>query len=142
MWRLLLLGGCAAAVGGCATTPTMLPAGTRYDGRYIGRDTLLAGVAFQCGALDLPADINVRDGRFEYPFQVSPPRVAPLPVAVAADGTMAGQMPYGTGEEIPRFSRDRIDWVYLRGWVSGTMMDATVSTERCLRRLTAQRNPY
>jgi hypothetical protein len=138
MWRLVLLGGWAAIFGGCTATPAPVPAGTRYDGRYVGQDTLVAGVAFLCGAPALPLDISVRDGRFDYPFQVSPPRAAALPVIIAADGTMAGQMQYGTGEEIPEFSRDRIDWVYLRGRVSEAMMDATVSTERCVRRLTGR----
>ena len=141
MWRWFLLSGCAAVLGNCAIPPGVPPAGTRYDGRYIGSDALVAGAVFQCGVAALPADIWVHDGRFAYPFQVSPPRVAPLPVTIAADGTIAGQMQYGTGEEIPRFSRDRVDWVYLRGQVSGATMDATVRTDRCIRRLTAQRGP-
>lgn len=141
MWRLVLLGGCAAVLGGCAIPPGPVPAGTQYDGIYVSQDTLVAGVAFQCGSPDLSGDIRVRDGRFEYPFQVSPPRVAPLPVTIAADGSMAGQMQYGTGQEIPEFSRDRVGWVYLRGRVYGTAMQATITTMRCERRLTGQRSP-
>jgi hypothetical protein len=140
MWRFYLLAGCAVVIGGCAVRPGPAPAGTRYDGVYTSQDTLVSGAAFQCGAPDLPGSIRVRDGRFEYPFQVSPPRVAPLPVDVAADGSMAGQMQYGTGEEIPGFSRDRIDWVRLSGRISGTTMEATITTLRCVRRLTAQRS--
>jgi hypothetical protein len=126
-------------VAGCASTPGLAPAGSRYDGTYIGRDTLVSGALFQCGAPDLAEKIEVRDGRFDYPFQVSPPRVAALPVQIAADGTLAGQMRYGTGEEIPGFSRDRIDWVFLRGGISGTTMEARITNMRCMRRLTAQR---
>ncbi len=62
------------------------------------------------------------------------------PWMMAADGSMAGQMQYGTGEEIPALSRDRIDWVRLSGRISGTTMDATITTLRCVRRLTAQRS--
>jgi hypothetical protein len=135
---LRLLAGCAVLVG-CAGTPASPPAGTRYDGTYVGQDTLVSGAVFQCGAPELAETIGVRGGRFDYPFQVSPPRVAALPVEIAADGTMAGQMRYGTGEEIPGFSRDRIDWVFLRGGMSGRTMEATITDVRCVRRLTAQR---
>jgi hypothetical protein len=106
---------------------------------YVSQDRLLGGVAFQCGAPDLPEAIEVRDGRFAYPFQVSPPRVAPLPVEIAADGRMAGQMQYGTGDEIRALSRDRVDWVYLSGEIVGTTIDATITTQRCERRLAGQR---
>jgi hypothetical protein len=140
MQRLYLLGGCAVVFGGCAITPRLPPAGPRYDGVYISQDTLMSGVAFQCGARDLPERIEVRDGQFAYPFQVSPPRVAPLPVEIAPDGAMAGQMQYGTGEEIYAFSRDRTDWVFLRGRISGTRMDATITTARCARQLAGQRS--
>jgi hypothetical protein len=138
-WRLLA--GCAVVVGGCANTPFQAPAGKRYDGRYAGWDRLVSGAVFQCGAPELAQEIEVRDGRFDYPFQVSPPRVAALPVQIAADGTMAGQMRYGTGEEIPGFSRDRIDWVYLRGSISGPTLEARITDLRCARRLTVQRRP-
>ena len=83
-----LVGGCAPITG----PPTVPAAGTQFDGSYTGQDTLLAGVAFQCGDPTLPVRIEVRDGQFAYPFQVSPPRVAPLPVRIAADGTLGGQM--------------------------------------------------
>src|SRR5689334_77752 len=55
------------------------------------------------------------------------PVVAPLPVRVDIEGRMTGQMQYGTGDEITGFSRDRVDWVYLRGDITGTAMDATIS---------------
>jgi hypothetical protein len=118
----------------------MPPAGTLYDGVYVGRDTLISGVGFQCGAPELQERLHVRGGRFDYPFQVSPPRTAPLPVQIAADGMMAGQMQYGTGDEVIEFSRDRVDWVYLRGGITGTTMDATITNMRCVRRLMAQRS--
>jgi hypothetical protein len=137
MRRLHLLAGWAALLSGCANPPLTL-AGGQYDGTYHSRDILVSGVAFQCGTPSIPEEIQIRDGRFAYPFQVSPPRVAPLPVEIAGDGTMAGQMQYGTGEEIPAFSRDRIDWVYLRGRISGTILDATITTMRCARQLTGQ----
>ena len=125
-------------LGSCALTPSVAPAGTQYDGVYIGQDRLLSGVTFQCGAPDLPEMIAVRNGRFDYPFQVSPPRVAPLPVEIGSNGEMVGQMQYGTGEEIPGLSRDRVDWVYLRGQISGTTINATITTIRCARRLVGQ----
>ena len=88
------------ALAGCAgiadTTPPVPAAGTQFDGSYVGQDTLLSGVAFLCGAVDLPERIEVQNGQFAYPFQVNPPRVAPLPVQIFEDGTLAGQMQYGT----------------------------------------------
>ncbi len=111
----------------------------QFDGNYAAQDTLVSGVAFQCGQPILPERIEVRGGKFAYPFQVSPPRVAPLPVQVASDGTLAGQIQYSTGEDIPVLSRDRTDWVLLRGRISGNTLEATITNLRCTRHLTAQR---
>jgi hypothetical protein len=82
------------ALAGCAgiadNTPPVPAAGTQFDGSYVGQDTLLSGVAFLCGAADLPERIEVQDGQFAYPFQVNPlgsphcpfrsSRTAPWPV--------------------------------------------------------------
>ncbi|MFZ0016594.1 MAG: hypothetical protein WAL10_04600 [Acetobacteraceae bacterium] len=130
-----LVGGCAPIMG----PPTVPAAGTQFDGSYTGQDTLLAGVAFQCGDPTLPVRIEVRDGQFAYPFQVSPPRVAPLPVRIAADGTLGGQMQYGSGEDRPVRSSFVADWVTLRGRIVGPTLDATITTLRCTRRVTLQR---
>ncbi len=134
--RLVVLGGCAPITG----APAGPAAGTHFDGSYIGQDTLVNGVAFQCGEPTLPVRIEVRDGQFAYPFQVSPPRTAPLPVEIAADGTLGGQMQYGTGEDRPRHSSFVADWVTLRGRITGPTLDATITTLRCERRLATQRN--
>jgi hypothetical protein len=131
---------CALVLGSCAIPPPLPPAGVQYDGVYIGQDILVSGAGFQCGLSNPIEQVEVRNGRLDYPFQVSPPRIAPLPVQVAADGTMAGQMQYGTGEEISAFSRDRVDWVYLRGAITGSTMEATITDLRCVRRLVAQRS--
>ena len=131
---------CTLLLGGCAIPPPLPPAATQYDGVYVGQDTLVSGVDFQCGAPNLHPRLDVRGGRFDYPFQVSPPRVAPLPVQVANDGRMAGQIQYGTGDEIREFSRDRVDWVYLRGVITETVMDATITNIHCVRRLIARRS--
>jgi hypothetical protein len=140
MVRLCLPVVCPFVLGSCAIPPPLPPAGTQYDGTYIGQDSLVSGVDFQCGATVLPARLEVHGGHFYYPFQVSPPRVAPLPVQVAVNGMMAGQMQYATGDEIREFSRDQVDRVYLRGGITGTTMDATITNMRCLRRLIAQRS--
>jgi hypothetical protein len=136
--RLRLFALCPLVLGGCTIPPP--PAGTQYDGTYSGQDSLVSGVDFQCGAPILQERLEVRDGHFDYPFQVSPPRVAPLPVQVATNGVMSGQMQYGTGDEIRQFSRDSVDWVYLRGGITGTTMDATISNIHCVRRLIAWRS--
>jgi hypothetical protein len=138
--RLRPLALCPLVLAGCAIPSPSPPAGTQYDGTYIGQDSLVSGVDFQCGAATLEERLDIRGGRFDYPFQVSPPRVASLPVQIAINGAMAGQMQYGTGDEIREFSRDRVDWVYLRGGITGTTMDATISNIHCVRRLIAERS--
>lgn len=135
-WALLLGSGLALAACTASAGP---PAGSQFDGTYAGQDTLVIGVAFQCGLATLPETIVVRGGEFDYPFQVNPPRTAPLPVQVFADGTVHGQMQYGTEEPGPR-TRYILDWVRLNGRISGTTLDATITNLRCTRHLTAQRS--
>jgi hypothetical protein len=141
--RLALLAGCALGLaGGCVGAPGAGPvapaAGTRFDGTYAGQDSLLGGVAFQCGEPSRLETIAVHDGRFDYPFPVNPPRTTPLPVQIAADGTFWGQMQYGTEDFTPR-ARYRTDWVTVAGRITGNGLEATMTNERCLRRLMAQR---
>lgn len=140
MIRMALLTGCTFATAGCsggiAGSP---PAGPLFDGIYAGQDVLQSGVAFQCGDQNLTERVEVRGGQFAYPFQVNPPRTAPLPVQVAADGTVFGQMQYGFSDDLPFMSRERIDWVTLRGNITGPTLDAMITNLRCVRRLVAQR---
>jgi len=121
----------------------MPPAGVQFDGNYVGQDALISGVKFLCGAANLPERIVVQNGQFAYPFQVNPPRTAPLPVQVFEDGTVDGQMQYGTllEEDVLMFPFPRTDWVTLRGRITGPMLDATITNIRCIRRLTVQRLP-
>ena len=70
------------------------------------------------GAELLPRGSTVRGGRFDYPFAVNPPRTAPIPVQIAADGTFAAQMQYGTEDYRPR-SRLRTAWVTVTGRIDG-----------------------
>ena len=131
------------AGGNCGHTPPAPAAGAQFDGSYVGQDTLLSGVAFLCGAANLPERIEVQNGQFAYPFQVNPPRVAPLPVQIFEDGTLAGQMQYGTllEEDLPMFFFPRTDWVTLRGRIAGAekseereeRLEATITNIRCVR---------
>ena len=143
--KITILTACGLALAGCAgiadITPPVPAAGAQFDGNYVGQDTLLSGVAFLCGAADLPERIEVQNGQFAYPFQVNPPRVAPLPVQIFEDGTLAGQMQYGAllQEDLPMFFFPRTDWVTLRGRITGAVIEATITNMRCVRRLRAQR---
>ena len=134
---ILTLAGCVA------TSPPMPPAGVQFDGSYVGQDALVSGAEFLCGAANLPERIAVQNGQFAYPFQVNPPRTAPLPVQIFEDGTVAGHMQYGTllEEDVLMFPFPRTDWVTLRGRITGVMLDATITNIRCVRRLTVQRLP-
>ena len=128
------------ALAGCVpAAPPLPPAGTQFDGSYAGQDMLLSGVDFQCGAANLTERIDIASGHFDYPFQVNPPRTAPLPVHVGIDGSVFGQMQYGMVDDNPFRSRMRTDWVTLRGQIIGDTLDATVINLRCARRLVVRR---
>ena len=97
---------------------------------------MLSGVAFLCGAANLPERIEVQNGQFAYPFQVNPPRVAALPVQIFEDGTLAGQMQYGRllEEDSPMFFFPRTDWVTLRGRIAGVEKSDERERERSASR--------
>jgi hypothetical protein len=136
--RFVLVLGCllAGAAGCSAPAPSIT---TAFDGTYVGQDGLVGGVDYLCGTPIRDLMITVRNGAFDYPFLVAPPRDAPLPVRIAPDGTAAGGMQYGTSDNTPR--RDYVTaWVYLSGRVTGTILDATIVDLRCARRLVVRRN--
>jgi hypothetical protein len=138
---LSLLTGCALVLaGGCTDLPRLAPAvpaaGTQFDGTYVGRNSLVKGWGFQCGAPIYPETVVVRSGRFDYVFAVSPPRTTPIAVQIASDGTFSAQMQYGTEEPGPRL-RYTTAWVTVTGRIAGSTIDATAIDLRCVRRLTA-----
>jgi hypothetical protein len=135
---LVLVFGCLlAGTAGCSSPAA--PLSTAFDGSYVGQDSLIGGGGFLCGLPMRDLTITVRNGEFDYPFQVAPPRDAPLPVRVAPDGTVTGQMQYGATGNSPR--RDYLTvWVTLSGRITGTTLDATIVDLRCARRLVVRRN--
>jgi hypothetical protein len=143
---LSVLAGCAVVLGaGCASLSGRLPpapalpaAGSQFDGLYVGQNDAVSGWGFLCGAPAYPETIAVSGGRFDYPYPVSPPRTTPVAVQIAADGTFAAQMQYGTEEIGPR-SRYITAWVTVTGRIAAGQLDATVTDLRCVRRLTARR---
>ena len=132
-YMAIVIGG---VLGGCAA-PAGPPAGTQFDGSYAGQNTLIRGGGYMCGAPSSSERLTVRGGRFDYPFAVNPPRTVPIPVQIAADGTFAAQMEYGTEDYGPR-SRFRTAWVTVTGRIDGGVLAATIDDYRCTRRLTAQ----
>ena len=126
----------AAAIGGCAPH-TAPPAGTAYDGSYIGLNRLIRGAGFQCGAPSYAEQVTVTGGRFDYPFAVSPPRNVPVPVPIAVDGTFAGRLQYGTEDYTP-LPRYRTAWVIVTGRIADGTLEASITDYRCTRRLTAR----
>jgi hypothetical protein len=134
----LLLGGLLA---GCSTGPAVPAAGREFDGTYTGENTLIRGGGYPCGDPAYAERLVVADGRFDYPFAVNPPRTAPLPVQIGADGTLAGQMQYLTEDYLSlRGSYNPLTtWVTLRGHISEGVLEATVTDYRCTRRLTARK---
>jgi hypothetical protein len=143
---LFVLAGCTIVlVAGCTTLPGVPPpvsalpaAGSQFDGIYAGQNDAVSGWGFLCGAPAYPETIDVSGGRFDYPYPVSPPRTTPVVVQIAADGTFAAQMQYGTEEVGPR-SRYITAWVTVTGRIAAGQLDATVADLRCVRRLTARR---
>jgi hypothetical protein len=144
--RLFALAGCGLALaGGCATLPGAPPpapavpaAGAQFDGIYAGQNDAVTGWGFFCGAPAFSETIAVSGGRFDYPFLVNPPRTTPIAVQIAADGTFAAQMQYGTEEPGPR-SRYITAWATVTGRITAGGLDATVTDLRCVRRLSARR---
>jgi hypothetical protein len=140
------LAACAVVLAGSCSTPPGAPppaaalpaAGSQFDGVYAGQNDAVSGWGFLCGAPAYPQTIAVSGGRFDYPFQVNPPRTTPVAVQIEADGTFAAQMQYGTEETGPR-SRYITAWVTVTGRIAADELDATVSDLRCVRRLTAHR---
>lgn len=136
--RFVLVSGCLLAGAASCSVPTPSVT-TAFDGTYVGQDGLVGGVSFLCGTPMRDLAITVRDGAFDYPFLVAPPRDAALPARIAPDGIVAGGMQYGTSDNTPR--RDYVTaWVYLSGRVTGTILDATIVDLRCARRLVVRRN--
>jgi hypothetical protein len=140
------LAGCAFALaGGCTMQPgtppaaALPPAGSQYDGIYLGQNDAVSGQGFLCGAPAYPETIAVSGGRFNYAFPVNPPRATPVPVQIAADGTFAAQMQYGTEDFGPR-SRYITAWVTVTGRIAAGELDAMVTDLRCVRRVAARRD--
>jgi len=132
-WVVLFLVGAAA---GCA--PAAPAAGPEFDGKYSGQNTLLAGGGYLCGDLSHPETVMVTGGRFAYSFAVNPPRTVPIPVQIGADGSVHGQLQYGTDDYLPR-SNYRNVWVIVAGSIADGSLRAMVTDNRCTRQLTARR---
>lgn len=131
----VLCGWLLAGAGGCAPPPPPSPA---FDGMYVGQDSLVRGAGFLCGLPARDLSITIRNGGFDYPFEVAPPRTAPMPARVTADGTVTGQLTYGTTDYTSR--RGYITALaILSGRIVGGTLEATISDLRCTRRLLARR---
>jgi len=57
---------------------------------------------------------------------------------LSADGSFVTNMLYGT-QNFLFISRYENQWVTVRGRIAGQTLDATVTDDRCTRRVTAQR---
>jgi hypothetical protein len=131
-----LIAAFAGILAGCSSP--LPPAGTQYDGDYVGQNTVIGGGGFLCGVPTETLTLVVRDGRFDYPFHLNLARTAPVPVQVAADGSFAGKMQYGTEDFTPR-SLYKNAWVLIRGRIADGTLDGVVTDDRCVHRMTARR---
>jgi hypothetical protein len=140
--RALLSLACVVAMTGCVATPgpvpTAPPAGSQFDGVYQGENQLIRGGGYLCGPSAYPEAVTISQGAFAYPFPVNPPRTTPLPVQVAANGSVDGQLQYVVQDYDPRPNVRRV-WATLSGQISGATLEAIVVDERCSRRLLLQR---
>jgi hypothetical protein len=134
--RLALFAGWLLA--GAASCAPPAPPSPAFDGMYVGQDSLVRGGGFLCGLPTRELSITIRNGQFDYPFQVAPPRTAPLPAQIAADGTVTGQLEYGT-TEYTSWRGYLTAVAILSGRVTGDILEATISDLRCTRRLVARR---
>ena len=125
--------GVVALLGGCAVQPSIPPAGTQFDGTYVGHSELLRGGGYVCGIADLPARLVIRDGRFAYPFQAAPPAApAPLDIQVRANGTFRHVERYFAVDF--RSDRPVQPLVTVIGSIEGGTLVATEDDLRCTRR--------
>lgn len=127
----------AGLFAGCGASLPL--AGTQYDGAYVGQNILIRGDGYLCGPGNAPLALAVHDGQFDYPFPVNLGRTAPVPVRVAVDGSLAGQMQYGTEDFTPR-ALYKTAWVTVRGRIAGGSLDAVINDDRCTHRFTARRS--
>ncbi len=136
--RLLPFVGCL--LWGCAVAPLPAPsaAGAQFDGKFTGVTTLVRGGGWLCGPATYQLALWVKDGRFDYPFPVNVARTTPISVQLTADGTFVRHMLYGT-QDYAFLSLYKTDWVTIEGGIAGGTLEATVTDERCTRRITAQR---
>lgn len=132
MIRTVAALGVLALLGGCATQPSLPPAGTAFDGTYVGSSVLTRGGGQPCGIADLPDRLVVKDGRFDYPFQVAPPTVTPLTVQIAANGTFDFQTKYYVTTEWSRLNYET-PWVTIKGRVANGTLEIVESDLRCTR---------
>ena len=127
----------AAGLAGCVAAPP--PAGTQYDGEYVGQTALLRGGGFVCGIPDLPREIRVVDGRFQYPFQVAPPSMtSAITVQIAANGTFRQDTQYYETNSSRRAGYT-LPIMTIEGRVAGNTMEIVESDNRCARRSLLQR---
>jgi hypothetical protein len=133
----ILIGLFGCLLSGCAAAP-VAPVGTAFDGSYAGESVLIRGGGYLCGVPDSPLTLSVSGGQFDYPFAVNLVRTTPVPVKLAADGSFVTNMLYGT-QNFLFISRYENQWVTVRGRIAGQTLDATVTDDRCTRRVTAQR---
>jgi hypothetical protein len=133
----ILAGLILCLLSGCAAAP-VTPAGMAFDGSYTGQSVLIRGGGYLCGAPDFPLTLSVGSGRFDYPFTVNLPRTTPIAVQIAVDGSFVANMLYGTQNYL-LLSHYENQWVTVRGRIAGGTLDATVTDDRCTRRITAQR---
>ena len=121
-------------LAGCS--PAAPPAGTQFDGVYIGTNTLTGGFGYLCGLTSFPSSISIEHGHFQYAYFVTPAGPPVVHVQVRADGSLSGATIYRTESLLWR-GPDWIDaWITVDGQIAGPVLDAIVRDYHCTRHLT------
>lgn len=122
----------AAALAGCVQQPPPPQAGPQYDGHYVGQTRLTRGGGYICGNPDLPQQLTVTGGRFEYPFQDEAGFTIPEPVQIAADGSFHTEIQYARYETTPFLPWHRY-YLTIDGRVAGNTIEVVETDLRCAR---------
>jgi hypothetical protein len=131
--------GCVGLLTVGCTGPPVPAAEDQFDGTYQGGNRVVRGFGWVCAPPSYQDGVTVTAGRFNYTFVDQLPQPALIPVQIAADGTLRGQIQYWI-DSTSQNDWGLTVWARVTGRIDGTALEATVTDFRCTRQLILQRH--
>jgi hypothetical protein len=131
--------GCVGLLSVGCTGPPVPAAGDQFDGTYQGDNRVVRGFGWVCAPPSYQDGVTVTAGRFNYTFVDQLAQPALIPVQIAADGTLRGQIQYWI-DSTSQNDWGLTVWARVTGHINGTALEATVTDFRCTRQLILQRH--